>query len=89
MSYCNSEHVPIYKITYKPNVTSDSPLEWLVCENCFGKEDFFGSSNEIESIVSLKKSLEIRLHIEKLAKQTSTMTSKIRKNLQENSVLPS
>lgn len=89
MNICDSQHSPSYKIEYKPNSKNEQSLEWFVCENCFGKDAYFGSANEIESIVSLKKSYEIRLEIEYLSLMTSTVTSKLRKKLHEYSVFSS
>jgi hypothetical protein len=51
----------MYKITYKPTTLTNVSNEWLVCEKCFGKEEFFGKSGEIESITSLRNSNKIRL----------------------------
>ena len=64
MNNCNDQHSPMYKITYKPTVLTSVDNEWLVCEKCFGKEEFFGKSGEIESITSLRNSSKIRLELE-------------------------
>ena len=64
MNNCNDQHSPMYKITYKPTALSSVANEWLVCEKCFGKEEFFGKSGEIESITSLRNFSKIRLELE-------------------------
>ena len=64
MNICNDQHSPMYKITYKPTTLSSVSDEWLVCEKCFGKEEFFGKSGEIESITSLRNSNKIRLELD-------------------------
>jgi len=55
MSSCDDRHEPIYKIKYNPLTVDGNIGEWLVCEKCFGRREFFGASEEIESIISLKK----------------------------------
>jgi len=64
MNNCNDQHSPMYKITYKPTTLTNVSNEWLVCEKCFGKEEFFGKSGEIESIISLRNSNKIRLELD-------------------------
>ena len=64
MNNCDDEHSPIYKITYKPTTLNKIPNEWFVCEKCFGKEEFFGKSGEIESIISLRNSSKVRLKVD-------------------------
>ena len=64
MNNCNDQHSPMYKIIYKPTALDSVSNEWLVCEKCFGKEEFFGKSGEIESITSLRNSSKIRLELE-------------------------
>ena len=64
MNNCDDQHSPMYKITYKPTSLSSVANEWLVCEKCFGKEEFFGKSGEIESIISLRNSSKIRLELD-------------------------
>ncbi|MFQ5475412.1 MAG: hypothetical protein ACE5DT_00085 [Nitrosopumilus sp.] len=87
MNYCYDRHTPIYKIKYKPNQPKGLSQEWLVCEKCFGKPEFFGSINEIESIVSLHSSQEIRFKIEHISVMTQTITEKLKKNLRTNRYL--
>jgi len=79
MNYCYDRHTPIYKIKYKPSKPGGMSSEWSVCENCFGKSEFFGSINEIESIISLQNSQEIKFKIEHISIMTQTITEKIRK----------
>ena len=81
MNYCNDRHEPVYKIKYKSTQLGGMPSEWSVCEYCFGKSEFFGSINEIESIIALRQSQEIRFHIEHIAIMTRTLTEKIKKAL--------
>jgi len=81
LNYCNDRHEPAYKIKYKSTQPGGIPSEWSVCEYCFGKSEFFGSINEIESIISLRQSQEIRFHIEHIAIMTRTLTEKIKKAL--------
>ena len=64
MNNCDDQHTPIYKITYKPTALDNVSDEWFVCEKCFGKEEFFGKSGEIESIISLRNSNKIRLELD-------------------------
>ncbi len=64
MNNCDDQHPPMYKITYKPTAIGRVTNEWLVCEKCFGKEEFFGKSGEIESITSLRNSSKIRLELD-------------------------
>jgi hypothetical protein len=81
MNTCNDRHEPIYKLRYKPTSPGGIYSEWLVCEQCFGKEEFFGSAEEIESIVSLRNNAEIRLNIVHLSIMTRTITKKLKKIL--------
>jgi len=78
MNYCFDRHTPAYKIKYKPIQPGGSFSEWSVCEKCFGKPEFFGSINEIVSIVSLAKSQEIKFQIEHISIITKTITEKIK-----------
>ena len=64
MNSCNQQHVPMYKIKYKITHNDKIPNEWLVCEKCFGKQEFFGTYDEIESIISLRNSSKIRLELD-------------------------
>ncbi|MBC8516883.1 MAG: hypothetical protein H8D31_06570 [Nitrosopumilus sp.] len=64
MNNCDDEHSPMYKITYKPTTLSNISNEWFVCEKCFGKEEFFGKSSEIESITSLCNSSKVRVKLD-------------------------
>ncbi len=84
MNSCYDRHTPIYKIKYKQNRTQKFSQEWLVCEKCFGKPEFFGAINEIESIVSLHSSQEIRFKIEHISIMTQTITEKLKKTLKVN-----
>ena len=84
MNACYDGHTPIYKIKYKPNQPRGFSQEWLVCEKCFGKPEFFGAINEIESIVSLNSSQEIRFKIEHMSIMTQTITEKLKKALKVN-----
>ena len=86
MNTCYDGHTPIYKIKYNPNQPKGLSQEWLVCEKCFGKPEFFGSINEIESIVSLHSTQEIRLKIEHISIMTHTITAKLKKSLQSESI---
>jgi len=51
----------MYKIKYKPRTLRGLMSEWLVCEKCFGKQEFFGGAEEIESINSLRNLLRLNL----------------------------
>jgi len=84
MNYCYDRHDPMYKIKYKPTSLNAVPNEWLVCENCFGKQEFFSAVDEIESIVSLRNSLKIPLEIHHLLIMTKTMSKKLKKILLVN-----
>lgn len=84
MNYCNDRHESVYKIKYKPIQLGAMPSEWLVCEHCFGKEEFFGAIDEIESIVSLRNFSEIRLDIDHLLIMTRTISKKLKKILSKN-----
>jgi len=81
MNYCHDRHTPIYKIKYKPTISGGISSEWTVCERCFGKPEFFGSINEIESIISVHNSQEIQFQIEHIAIMTKIITEKIKKTL--------
>jgi len=78
MNICHDRHDPMYKITYKSNLIDN---EWFVCEKCFGKQEFFGAADEIESITSLITSKEIRLEIDNLHIMTRTISRKLKKLL--------
>ena len=84
MNSCNDRHEPIYKIKYKPLTIGGNVSEWLVCEKCFGRQEFFGAAEEIESIVSLRNYFEIGLKIEHLSILTGTVTKKLKKQLLVN-----
>jgi len=81
LNYCYDRHTPVYKIKYKPTHSGGISSEWSVCEKCFGKPEFFGSINEIESIISLEKSQEIKFQIEHISIMTKTITKKIKQAL--------
>jgi hypothetical protein len=76
MNNCDDQHSPMYKITYKPTTLSSVSNEWLVCEKCFGKEEFFGKSGEIESIISLRNYLKIQLEVDHLLMMTREVSKK-------------
>lgn len=84
MNSCNDRHDPIYKIKYKSLTPDGNVSEWLVCEKCFGRQEFFGSAEEIESIVSLGGCIEIGLKIEHLSIMTGTVTKKLKNSLLGN-----
>ena len=81
MNTCYDSHTPKYKIKYKPSRSGSLSSIWLVCERCFGKPEFFGSINEIESIVSLENSQEIKFKIEHISLMTEKIGEKILKHL--------
>ena len=81
MNNCHDRHTPIYKIKYRPTSPGGISSEWLVCEPCLGKKEFFGSASEIEFIVSLRNHDEIRLNIDHLHALTSSVTKKLKKIL--------
>jgi len=81
MNTCYDRHDPKYKIKYKPSRPGSLSSEWLVCEKCFGKPEFFGSLNEIESIISLEHSQEIKFKIEHISIMTEKIGEKILKHL--------
>ncbi|MGY5148170.1 MAG: hypothetical protein ACW9W4_09260 [Candidatus Nitrosopumilus sp. bin_7KS] len=78
MNFCNDRHEPIYKIKYKPVTFDGNVIEWLVCEKCFGRQEFFGASEEIESIVSLRDCMDLGLKIDHLSIMTGTVTKKLK-----------
>ncbi len=84
MNTCYDVHDPKYKIKYKPSRSGGLPSVWLVCEKCFGKPEFFGSINEIESIISLERSQEIKFKIEHISLMTEKIGEKILKRLRVN-----
>ena len=84
MNSCDDRHKLIYKIKYKPLTLGGHTGEWLVCERCFGKQEFFGASEEIESIVSLRDYIEIGLEIQHLSIMTGTVTKKLKNHLLSN-----
>ncbi len=81
MNNCHDRHDPMYKIKYKPQQFGGLMSEWLVCEKCFGRQEFFGESEEIESIISLRDFTEIKLEIDHLSIMTRTVTKKLKKIL--------
>jgi len=84
MNSCNDRHSPIYKIKYKPVTIGGLVSEWLVCAKCFGKQEFFGATEEIESIISLRGYVEIGLNVEHLSIMTGTVTKKLKNHLLVN-----
>jgi hypothetical protein len=81
MNVCCDGHTPMYRIKYKSEKTNKIQNEWLVCENCFGKQEFFGAADEIESIISLSNYYEIRLEIDHLYAMTKTISKELKKTL--------
>jgi len=62
MNLCVEEHVPKYKITYKPSINGEHkpgnnrsyiPV-WLVCESCMENKQCFGSEAEIVFVETLE-----------------------------------
>jgi len=47
MNHCDFKHAPMYKIKYESAALDDVVPEWIVCEKCFGRQEFFGRSEEI------------------------------------------
>ena len=84
MNSCNDRHEPIYKIKYRPLTVGGNVCEWLMCEKCFGRQEFFSAAEEIESIVSLRDYIEIGLNIEHLSIVTGTVTKKLKNQLLVN-----
>jgi len=84
MNSCSKQHVPMYKIKYKITPDNKIPDDCLVCEKCFGKKEFFDTSYEIESIISLSDYIEIGLEIEHLDIMTGTVTKKLKNHLLAN-----
>ena len=81
MNTCYDRHDPKYKIKYKSSKSGGHSSIWLVCEKCFGKPEFFGSINEIESIISLEHSKEIKFKIEHISIMTEKIGEKILQHL--------
>ena len=80
MNSCSKQHVPMYKIKYKITPDNKIPDDCLVCEKCFGKKEFFDTSYEIESIISLRSYLKIPLEIDHLSIMTRALSKKLKKN---------
>ncbi|QLH04563.1 hypothetical protein C5F49_03955 [Nitrosopumilus oxyclinae] len=78
MNRCHDRHTPVYKIKYKPVTFGGNVSEWLVCETCFGRQEFFGATEEIESIASLQNCIELGLDINHLSIMTGTVTKKLK-----------
>lgn len=78
MNYCHDHHAPMYKITYNPTKFDGKISEWFVCDKCFGKQEFFGESKEIESIIPLGTLTGMRHNIDQLSLMTRTMTTKLK-----------
>jgi len=62
MNICVEEHVPKYKVTYKPSNSGERkpgnnekyiPV-WLVCESCMDNKKCFGSEDEIVYVEQLE-----------------------------------
>ena len=79
MNYCDSQHTPMYKIKYTSTTFDDAIPDWIVCEKCFGKQEFFGRSEEIESIIPLRNSSAVTLEIDHLLSMTRTLAKKLEK----------
>lgn len=84
MNSCDDGHEPNYKIKYKHLTIGGNIHEWLVCEKCFGRQEFFGTTEKIESIISLRNYIEIRLNIKHLSIMTGTVTKKLKNHLLVN-----
>ncbi len=54
MNLCAEEHVPKYKVTYKPGIDGKNIPVWLVCESCMENRKGFGSKDEIVLVETLK-----------------------------------
>ncbi len=54
MNLCVEEHVPKYKVTYKPSDGGEYIPIWLVCEACMEKKKCFGSEDEIVFVETLE-----------------------------------
>jgi len=70
---CDDRHEPIYKIKYDHLTLVGNTGQWLVCEKCFRRQEFFGVTEETESIVSLRNCIDIGLEIEPLFMMTGTV----------------
>jgi len=53
MNLCVEEHVPKYKVTYKPGIDGKNIPVWLVCESCMENKKGFGSEDEIVLVETL------------------------------------
>jgi hypothetical protein len=53
MNLCVEEHVPKYKVTYKPGNAGENIPVWLVCEYCMEKRKCFSSEDEIAFVETL------------------------------------
>ena len=84
MNSCHDRHEPIYKIKYKPFTVGGTISEWFVCEKCFGRQEFFGAAEEIESIISLRNCIELGLNVEHLTIMTGTVTKKLKNHFLAN-----
>ena len=74
----------MYKIKYESAALDDVVPEWIVCEKCFGRQEFFGRSEEIESITSLCSGSAVTLEIDHLYSMTRTLAKKLKKILLAN-----
>ncbi len=54
MNLCVEEHVPKYKVTYKPSNSGENIPVWLVCESCMENKKCFSSEDEIAIIETLE-----------------------------------
>jgi len=78
MNFCNDRHEPIYKIKYTPVTFVGNVSEWLVCDKCFGRQEFFDGSEDVESIVSLRNCMNPGLKIDHLSIMTGIVTTKLK-----------
>jgi len=78
MNLCSENHNPTYLIKYISGQNSEIQNELLVCDQCFGKQEFFGIADEIESIVSLQNNFEAQLKIDHLDIMTRTVSRKLK-----------
>ncbi len=54
MNLCVEEHVPKYKVTYKPAKEGQYIPVWLVCEECLDRRKCFGSDDEVVFVEPLE-----------------------------------
>ncbi len=54
MNLCVEEHVPKYKVTYKPAHAGENIPAWFVCELCMEKRKCFSTEDEVVFVETLK-----------------------------------